>query len=327
MNEAPPLLEVKNLTKKFPLGGFFRKKYLTAVENVSFQIPGDNPNITTLAGESGSGKTTISRLILGLISPTYGEIIYKGRNVQEMLKHDRLTYRKEVQAVFQDPYEVYNPFYTVDRLLKIPIKKCKLASSENEARKLIDEALEAVGLTPERVLGKYPHQLSGGEAQRVTIARALLPKPSLLVADEPVSMVDMSLRAGILNVLLDLKKKYDMSILFVTHDLSVAYYLSDNIIMLNLGRIVERGDVKKVINSPLHPYVRTLIKSIPIPNPKHRWNERIDLNDLKEQMGGRYGCIFFERCPHPMEKCKENMPEMIEVEPNHWVACHAVTKL
>ena len=173
MTEAPPLLEVKNLTKKFPLGGFFRKKYLTAVENVSFQMPGDKPNITTLAGESGSGKTTISRLILGLISPTYGEIIYKGRDVQEMLKHDILTYRREVQAVFQNPFEVFNPFYTVDRLLKVPIKKFKLASSENDIHKLIEEALDAVGLTPERVLGKYPHQLSGGEAQRVTIARAV----------------------------------------------------------------------------------------------------------------------------------------------------------
>jgi len=325
MTEAPPLLEVKNLTKKFPLGGFFRKKYLTAVENVSFQMPGDKPNITTLAGESGSGKTTISRLILGLISPTYGEIIYKGRDVQEMLKHDILTYRREVQAVFQNPFEVFNPFYTVDRLLKVPIKKFKLASSENDIHKLIEEALDAVGLTPERVLGKYPHQLSGGEAQRVTIARALLPKPSLLIADEPVSMVDMSLRAGILNVLLDLKNKYNMSILFVTHDLSVAYYLSDNIIMLNRGRIVEKGDAKKVITNPLHPYVKTLIKSIPIPNPKRRWNEMISLNNLDEQAEERQGCIFFKRCPLSMEKCKNNIPEMIEVEQNHWVACHAIT--
>jgi len=327
MNEASPLLEVKNLTKKFPLGGLLRKKYLTAVENVSFQIPGDEPNITTLAGESGSGKTTISRLILGLISPTYGEILYKGRNVQEMLKHDSLTYRKEVQAVFQNPFESFNPFYTVDRLLKIPIKKFKLASSKNDEHILIEEALDAVGLTPERVLGKYPHQLSGGEAQRVTIARALLPKPRLLVADEPVSMVDMSLRAGILNVLLDLKKRYNMSILFVTHDLSVAYYLSDNIIMLNRGRIVEKGDAKRVITNPLHPYVKTLIKSIPVPNPKRRWDEMISLDNLEEQVGERQGCIFFERCPLSIERCKKDIPEMIEVELNHWVACHAVTKL
>jgi len=326
MNEATPLLEVKNLTKKFPLGGLLRKRYLTAVENVSFQIVGDKPNITTLAGESGSGKTTISRLILGLISPTSGEILYKGRNVLEMLKHDSLTYRKEVQAVFQNPFESFNPFYTVDRLLRVPIKKFKLANSKSDEQRLIEEVLDAVGLTSERVIGKYPHQLSGGEAQRVTIARALLPRPSLLVADEPVSMVDMSLRAGILNVLLDLKKKYNMSILFVTHDLSVAYYLSDNIIMLNRGRIVEKGDAKRVITNPIHPYVKTLIKSIPMPNPKRRWRETISLDNLEEKEEARQGCIFFERCPLSMERCRKEIPEMVEVEQNHWVACHSITK-
>jgi len=243
-----------------------------------------------------------------------------------MLKRDRLTYIKEVQAVFQDPYEIYNPFYKVDRLLTTPIKKFKLASHGQETHKLIDDALEAVGLTPERVLGKYPHQLSGGEAQRVTIARALLTRPKLLVADEPVSMVDMSLRAGILNVLLDLKEKFGMSILFVTHDLSVAYYLSDNIIMLNRGRIVEMGDVEKVIKTPLHPYVRVLMGSIPLPNPDHRWKEKIELSGLEEQTGVRHGCIFLERCPHAEEKCEGSMPELIEVEPDHLVACHYAPK-
>lgn len=316
-----PLLEVKHLSKHFPVGGFFKKNYLIAVEDVSFEMPGDKPTITTLAGESGSGKTTLSMLILGFTSPTHGEILFRGKSVVEMLKRERLTYRKAVQAVFQDPFASFNPFYKVDYMLMSPIKKFKLASSGHETRKLIEETLEAVGLTRERALGKYVHQLSGGEAQRVMIARALLPRPQLLVADEPVSMVDMSLRAGILNVLLDLKKKYDMSILFVTHDLSVAYYLSDNIIMLNRGRIVEKGGIEEVIKTSAHPYVKVLMDSIPVPNPKLKWKEKIDLSGLKEHMGERHGCIFLERCPHAEDRCK-NQPQLIKVSENHWVACH-----
>ena len=259
------LLEVRNLSKHFHIGGVIKKEYFTAVDKVSFTVPSGEPTIITLAGESGSGKTTIARLILGLLQISSGEIIYKGRNVRESLKHNRLEYIKNVQAIFQDPYEVYNPFYTVDRLLQLPIRKFKLAQSDDHAHELIMEVLDAVGLTPDRVLGKYPHQLSGGEAQRLAIARALLPQPDLLIADEPVSMVDMSLRAGILNVLLELKQRFKMSILFVTHDLSVAYYLSDEIIVLNRGRIVEMGDVDRVIKNPLHAYMQTLMDSIPQP--------------------------------------------------------------
>jgi peptide/nickel transport system ATP-binding protein len=261
--------------------------------------------------------------MLGLLTPTSGEILYKGRSLVEILRCDRLAYIKEVQAVFQNPYEIYNPFYHVDRLLEMPIKKFRLARSGGEARALIESSLDAVGLTPERVLGKFPHQLSGGEAQRVAIARALLPRPKLLVADEPVSMVDMSLRAGILNVLLGLKRDFGMSIIFVTHDLSVAYYLSDDIIMLKRGRIVERGGVEKVIGNPLHPYVRELMRSIPIPNPKHRWSEKGRPQDPKEPSDRGDGYIHrFEGCPHPREECNLVAPQLIEIEPNHFVACH-----
>ena len=319
-----PLLEVKHLSKDFHVGGIIRKQYFTAVDDVSFSIAADEPTITTLAGESGSGKTTISRLILGLLHITSGEILYRGRNLKETLKHHRLDYIKKVQAVFQDPYAVYNPFYTVDRLLQMPIRKFKLAESEEHAHELILEALDVVGLTPERVLGKYPHQLSGGEAQRLAIARALLPKPDLLIADEPVSMVDMSLRAGILNVLLDLKERYRMSILFVTHDLSVAYYLSDNIIMLNRGQIVEMGNIDKVIKNPLHAYVKTLMSSIPLPTPEHRWKDRIRLDEIEEKTQSKTGCIFHERCPYPEGMCSSEKPDLYEIEENHFVACHCI---
>lgn len=319
---STPLLEVRNLTKTFAVGGLLKKRHLYAVDDVSFSIPGDPPTITTLAGESGSGKTTISRLILGLMRPSAGEVLFEGTSLAKIMAGDRRAYFRRVQAVFQDPYQVYNPFYTVDRFLEMPIRKFGLASSEREARELGDRALEAVGLSAERVRGRYPHQLSGGEAQRVAIARALLPTPKLLVADEPVSMVDMSLRAGILNVLLKLKENFGMSIIFVTHDLSVAYYLSDRIILLNRGRIVEMGDVQKVITNPLHPYSQELLRSIPVPNPRHRWAREAALDSGQESFGRTAGCIFQERCPVPHSRCREVAPEIVEVEPDHFAACY-----
>ncbi len=229
---------------------------------------------------------------------------------------------RRVQAVFQNPYEIYNPFYPVNRLLELPIRRFHLASTEAEARSLIDRVLEAVGLSMEKVWNRFPHQLSGGEAQRLAIARALLPNPSLLIADEPVSMVDMSLRAGILNVLLKLKRDFGMSIIFVTHDLSVAYYLSDAIIMLNRGRIVEMGDVEKVVQKPIHPYARELMRSIPVPNPRHRWARQGKTGAAKETFGRRGGCIYADRCPHPKDRCNEVAPLIVEEEPGHLYACH-----
>jgi peptide/nickel transport system ATP-binding protein len=321
--DATPLLEIKNLTKTFAVAGAKGKKQLYAVDDVSFSIAADPPTITTLAGESGSGKTTVSRLILGLMRPSGGDILFEGKPLREILRTDRLAYIKRVQAVFQDPYEVYNPFYTVDRLLEMPIRKFRLARSQKEGQALMEQALDAVGLSMDRVLGRYPHQLSGGEAQRVAIARALLPRPHLLIADEPVSMVDMSLRAGILNVLLKLKQDFHMSIVFVTHDLSVAYYLSDKIILLNRGRIVEMGDVQKVVAGPIHPYVQELMRSIPVPNPRHRWPRDTSFGARQESLGKKAGCIYLERCPHPKDRCRDFDPLIVEFEPGHLAACHA----
>ena len=320
-----PLLELRNVTKIFKVGGIYGGKEIRAVEDVSFILP-DKPFITALVGESGSGKTTIARMILGLIEPTYGSVLYKGRTIQDWLKRDWLTFRREVQPIFQDPYEVYNPFYRVDRIFRIVIKKFKLAPNEKEAQKMIENVLRAIGLRPEDVLGRYPHQLSGGERQRLMLARILLIKPKLIVADEPVSMIDVSLRAIFLEQLRELKEKLSAACLYITHDFNVAYYISDYVIVLNYGRIVERGDMEEVVREPLHPYTQLLINSIPNPDPKKRWKEKLKFKELSRELRPEKGCVFQERCPHVMPQCREKTPPLIEAKPNHYVACFLYEK-
>jgi len=318
------LLEARHLTKIFQIrSGLRKKKYLKAVDDVSFTIGGDQPIILSLAGESGSGKSTIARMILGLLKPTSGEVLYKDKNIHEMSTKEWYNYLKEVQAVFQDPYSVYNPFYKVDHVLYQPIKNLKLATSKEEAYELVVRSLKAVGLSPEEVLGKYPHQLSGGQRQRIMLARAFLIKPQIIVADEPVSMIDASLRSGILNILLDFKKE-GMSCLFITHDLSVAYYLSDAIIILYKGRVVEKGSSEAVIKNPAHPYTQLLISSVPIPNPKKKWKERLELKvvDLAESVASDKTCAFYERCSQSMKICAKSPPQLVSIDKDHQVACH-----
>lgn len=319
-----PLLELKSVTKLYRIGGGLglRARYITAVRNVSFTIPGERPTIVALVGESGSGKSTIAKLILGLIEPTSGEILYRGKSVKEWLKEDPYTFRKEVQAVFQDPYSTYNPFYRVDRVLYLAVKKFKLASSREEADKLIRESMKALGLRPEDILGRYPHQLSGGERQRLMLVRVLLLKPKLLVADEPVSMIDASLRAIFLNDLLQLKKEIGLSSLYITHDLHTAYYVADRMMILNSGRIVEEGPAHEIFEKPLHPYTQLLIKSVPLPDPRKRWAEklRIELESLKEVRPER-GCPYQHRCPHVMEICRIEDPPWVDIG-EHRAACY-----
>lgn len=314
------LLEVKNLTKIFT-SGVRRGSTVKAVDQASFNMPGGKSHITALVGESGSGKTTILRLILGFIKPTSGDILYKGKNIYNLLRKDRKNYRREVQVVFQDPYGIYNPFYKVDRVLETVIKKFGLAQGE-EPRTLMENTMRSIGLRPEDVLGRYPHQISGGERQRLMLTRILLMKPTLILADEPVSMIDVSLRAIFLDTLMDFKDKYKISSLYVTHDFNVAHYIADDVIVLCSGTIVEKGPMTEIVKEPLHPYTRTLIESIPRPDPTKRWKEKIELKveNLEARMQP-HSCAFYGRCPKLCEECSEKKPALVKVGKDREVAC------
>jgi len=286
------LLEVRDVSRVFGSG----LNTTVALDRFSLTVDGDTPSFTAIAGESGSGKTTLARLLLGFIPPTSGEVLYRGQNLWHMARREWWTFRREVQAIFQDPFEVFNPFYRVDHLLTIPVSKFRLARSKAETREQIERALLAVGLRPEETLGRYPHQLSGGQRQRLTVARALLLQPRLIIADEPVSMVDASLRATILESLKKLHTDFGISFLYITHDLTTAYQICDQIIVLYRGSVAEVGDVDMVIKDPRHPYSKLLISSIPEPDVDTRWDDDQALPSRVEGLRGNgRGCLFADR--------------------------------
>ena len=259
-------------------------------------------------------------LLLGFIEPSSGQIYYQGKDITKLSPAERTQFRKEVQAVFQDPFAVFNPFYPVDHLLSVPIDKFKLADSKAKARNLMEEALNGVGLRAEDVLGRFPHQLSGGQRQRINVARALLLKPKLIVADEPVSMVDASLRATILESLRKLNKEYGISIIYITHDLTTAFHVANSIVVLYRGGVMEAGDIETVIKSPQHPYTRLLIDSIPWPDLDRRWGgDQMPIKEIEGALMGT-GCKFASRCPFVMEKCK-NLPAHFRLNQHQTASC------
>jgi peptide/nickel transport system ATP-binding protein len=314
------LLEFRNVTKTYT-SGILNKSATTALENISLTLREDESTIMAVAGESGSGKTTLAMLLLGFITPTTGQILYRGQDIRHLRGAERLTFRREVQAVFQDPFAVFNPFYTVDHLLTVPIKRFKLASTEAEVRKKMEEALNAVGLHPQDILGRFPHQLSGGQRQRINVARALVLRPKVLVADEPVSMVDASLRATILETLQRLEQEYGVSIIYITHDLTTAFHIAKSIIVLYRGNVMEAGDVDKTIMTPEHPYTKLLIDSIPWPDITRQWGESKIMVREADSYQHNTGCKFYSRCPYAMEKCKV-APPLYRMNERQGAACY-----
>ncbi len=323
MEKSNTLLEVRNLTKVFSVGSIFRKKNLVAVDNVSFHIPSEKSLIFGIIGESGSGKTTIARLILGFIKKTSGEILFKGRDIGSFRGKGWKNYYREAQAVFQDPFSALNPLYSVDRVLKMPIRKFNLVQSDSEMQELVSESLKVVGLDIKNISGKHPDQLSGGERQRVMLARTFLIRPKLIIADEPTSMLDASLKADILNIIRDLKEKWNISFIYITHNISEIYYVSDMLMAMYLGSPVELGSTSEIVEKPLHPYVQMLMSSVPIPDPAYKWKERITLPaiEITRRIELAKGCKFYDRCPKRMELCRKGPPSMTKVSKEHEVAC------
>ena len=279
----PSVLEAKNVTKVFGGGFLSREEENVAVNDISMSLDQKNPKIIAVAGESGSGKTTLARLLLGIASPTSGSVEYDGKDLTEISRAERREFRREVQPIFQDPYGSYNPFYKVDHVLFSPVNNFKMAEKRDEAVHMVNQALEMVGLVPAETLGRLPHQLSGGQRQRVMVARALLLKPRVILADEPVSAVDASLRATILDAVSRLNKELGIAVVYVTHDLTTAYQISDEIMILYKGNLVEAGDVETVIKKPKHPYTQLLIDSIPEADPNKKWG-KLDMKKTQEKI-------------------------------------------
>ncbi len=294
------LIELDGVTQRY--GAF------TALDNVTFSLSDVAPSITAIAGESGSGKTTMARIMLGFIAPSHGRVLYRGKDAARMSAAEQRQFRREVQPIFQDPFDVFNPFYRIDHVLTTPVRRFRLADTDAEARRLIEDALSRVGLRPKDTLGRFPHELSGGQRQRIMVARAVLMRPRLIIADEPVSMVDASLRATILDELKTLNRELGISILYITHDLTTAFQICENIVILYQGTVAEAGPVERVIGAPRHPYTQLLVSSIPLPDLSRKWGG--DELHIPEASAGRKtsGCKFAPRCPHVMEMCWGNVP-------------------
>jgi oligopeptide/dipeptide ABC transporter ATP-binding protein len=321
MSEQKMILDIQNLRTYFPIkGGVIRNTvgFVHAVEDVSFQIY--EKETFGLVGESGCGKSTTGRSLLRLIEPTSGHIYFDGEDLCALGGEALRKKRRDMQLIFQDPYASLNPRMTVRKLLEEPLWT-HFSLSQKEINEQVNWISDAVGLLPEQ-LERYPHQFSGGQRQRISIARALICKPRLVVADEPVSALDVSIQSQILNLLIDLQKKINLSYLFISHDLNVVRHISNRMGIMYLGRIVESGNTEDIYENPLHPYTQALLSAIPKQDPSEK-KKRIHLEgDVPNPANPPCGCAFHERCPECMEICRQKLPETKELEPGHYVTCH-----
>jgi peptide/nickel transport system ATP-binding protein len=317
------MLRVENLKKHFPVQKSAievllskRRDFIRAVDGVSFEI--EKAEVLSLVGESGCGKTTTGRILVGLETPTSGRIIFKGKDVTRLGKEEFRALRRNIQMVFQDPYASLNPRMKIGEHLEDPLIVHGIAEGD-EAREIAMQMLDRVGLPAEQFYNRMPYQLSGGQRQRVAIARAMILQPEFVVADEPVSMIDVSLRAAILNLLMSFREEYSLSMLFITHDLSVARLVGDRIAVMYLGKIVEIGETKEVIHSPKHPYTAALLSSVP---SFFRKKERIEIiGDIANPIDLPRGCRYHPRCPFAKEKCRKEEPDMVKDGKSHF-SCH-----
>ncbi len=328
MNMGGKLFDLQNAVVVFHIGGLLGGTRLVAVNDVSFSLSQEKPEIFSLAGESGSGKTTLARLLLGDLKPTSGKIYFEGRDLSEINKQSEFkAFIKKVQPVFQNPFETFNPLRLVEDYLFDTALNFGIAKNRREAVDVVEDALRQVGLSLAEVSKRYPHELSGGQIQRISVARALIPQPRVILADEPVSMVDASLRMEIVNLFRKLRDEQKVSVIYITHDLATAYYISDRIAIMLRGYVVESGHVEEVLGNPMHPYTQLLKESVPEPEPKEKaaWTRHITLGATEVKEYGRVGCKFAGRCPHVMEICRQVDPPDVQIN-QRMTKCYLYTE-